>query len=99
MLSVQHPRGWSSAKNCISNCYSPVGPRNVSPTAYQSQVTKVAVTKTRVAEVRTGAQDMYKSSPLRDAHALEYGRGRAQRPCAPCEVFGKVYSLPVRLQL
>lgn len=38
VLSV--PCGWQSTKNCLSDCFSPKGPRNTSPWVHQSQVTR-----------------------------------------------------------
>ena len=54
------------AKDCLSNCYCPMGPRNTSPPGHQSRAIKgypwEAAAKTRALNVKTGAPDSYKSS-------------------------------------
>lgn len=61
----------------------PRDPGKTSAPGLQSQAIKgcplMAAAKTRSLDVKTGAPDVCKRSPLGDMGTLEYGRGRARR--------------------
>lgn len=74
---MQCPGG---VKNHLSDGYSPMGPRNVSPPGHQSHVIKsnplVAPMKSRLPDIKIGAADARKSFLAGDAGTLEHDRGR-----------------------
>lgn len=72
-MPIQCPGEWEPAKNHLSDCHSPAGPRNVNLSGYQSQaiegIPKAAYKIKVEADVKTRVPDIYKA-PLQESLEL-----------------------------
>lgn len=107
------PQSGNLPRISLSNCYSPLGPRNASSPGYQSQAIKRfplgSSHKNQGNNVKTGTPDMYTSSPPRHVRTRNVAEGEFKDSACPSEVLGKVdsqsfnvyliKSLPLGLQL
>ena len=95
MLSLQCPGGASLPRPVSPIVTAPQNAGMPGPLATRARgsrhISWRAAVKTRA---KTGVPDSWKCSPLREAGALEPGRGRVQREGPPSEALGKVCSQP-----